>query len=345
MSLTQTAYTSRILIKFGSVGVMALILLWTIATTSYRIYRSRHPIYYAPTVKYGVLPKIVFPEKERTTKNFTLELPNDTIPKFSDQSKVYIIYRPNTTFLALQEDTQTAKSFGFSDNPVEIKTGIYEFKDTATNKTLTVNVLDGDFEITYPYASDQMLLTETSVPNKSNAIEIASNFLSRGDKLTDDLKNGEKNVSYWKIDSGTLKSVSSQSEANAIRVDFFRKDFDDFSLVSANFGQASVSVLISGSTVEAKKIIGVNFKDIDIDRESSSTYPLKTAEEAISDLKAGNYWTAKDVSDTNVVIRKIYLAYYEPTTLTNYLQPIFVFEGDNNFVAYVPAVTGKYTGE
>lgn len=345
MSLTQVAYTSRNLIKFGGIGVVALILLWTTVTTGYRIYRSRHPIYYAPTVKYGVLPKIVFPDKEKTTKNFTFELPDDTVPSFNDQAKVYIIYRPNTTFLALQEDTETAKSFGFADNPVEIKTGIYEFKDTTNNKTLTVNVLDGDFKITYPYASDQMLLTETSVPNKSNAIEIASNFLSKGNKLTDDLKDGEKNVSYWKIDSGTLKSVSSQSEANAIRVDFYRKDFDDLSLVSSNFGQASISVLISGSTVEAKKIIEVNFKDINIDRESYSTYPIKTGEEAINDLKSGNYWTTRDIADANVVIRKMYLAYYEPTTLTNYLQPIFVFEGDNNFVAYVSAVSTKYTGE
>ena len=54
-------------------------------------------------------------------------------------------------------------------------------------------MLDGDFEITYPYASDQVLLTESSVPNKSQAIETASSFLSRGSKLTDDLKNGDKN--------------------------------------------------------------------------------------------------------------------------------------------------------
>lgn len=345
MSLTHTAYTSRKVIKFGGIGVVTFSLLWMITTTAYNLYRSRNPVYIAPTVRYGVLPKIVFPEKEKTSKNFNFELANDTVPKFNDQAKIYIIYRPNTTFLALQEDTQTAKSFGFTNDPVEIKekTGVYEFKDTNNNKTLTLNVLDGDFVITYPYASDQVLLTENKVPSKSEAIEIASSFLNRGSKLTDDLKNGEKIVSYWKIDSGTLKSVSAQSEANAARVDFYRKDFDNLDLISSNFGQASISVLISGSTVEAKKIIGVNFKDINIDRESYSTYPIKTAEEAISDLKSGNYWAAKDVSDSSVTIRKVYLAYYEPTTLTNYLQPVFVFEGDNNFVAYVPAVSSKYT--
>lgn len=343
MSLTQTAYVARNTIKFGSLGIVVFTLLWMIVTTGYKIYKTNNPTHYAPTVKYGILPGISFPEKTAAKKNFSFELPNDEVPNFGDQTKVYVIYRPNTTFLALQEDTETAKSFGFTAEPVELKTGIYEFKDTTNNKTLTVNVLDGDFEITYPYASDQMLLTEVEVPNKSNAIEVASNFLNRGDKLVTDLKNGEQVVSYWKIDGGTLQSVSAQSEANAVRVDFYRKSFDDLGLLSSNFGQASVSVLISGSTVEAKKIIGASFKDLNIDRESYSTYPIKTGEEAIEELKSGNYWTARDVSNTEVTIRKMYLAYYEPTTLTNYLQPIFVFEGDNNFVAYIPAITDNYT--
>lgn len=345
MSLTQTAYAGRNIIKFGGLGIVIFTLLWMITTTAYNLYRNNNPIRYSPTVKYGVLPKISFPDKTTTTKNFTFELPSDEIPPFTDQLKVYIIYRPHETFLALQEDTETAKLFGFTNDPVELKTGVYEFKDT-NNKTLTVNVLTGDFELTYPYASDQILLTETEVPSKTKAVEIASGFLNRGGKLLSDLKNGEQIVTYWKIDGGALKSVSVQSEANAARVDFYRKNFDNLNLVSSNFGQASVSVLISGSTVEAKKIIGVNFKDLNIDRESSSTYPIKTGQQAVENLKAGNYWTARDVSNTEVTIRNMYLAYYEPTTLNgylHYLQPIFVFEGDNNFVAYVPAITDQYT--
>lgn len=342
MSLTQTAYTSRRLIKYGSFGLVVFTLMWMITTASYKAYIAAHPPYYAPTVKYGILPKIVFPDKKADSKSFTLELANDEVPKFGDQAKVYIIYRPNTTFLALEEDTKTAASFGFSEPPVEIKPGIYEFKNNTTNKTLTVNVLDGDFDITYPYASDQMLLSPEKMPNKTEAMSIASSFLEKGNKMTSDLLNGTKEVTFWRIQDGGLKSVSAQSEANAARVDFFREDLDNKVLVSSNFGQASVSVLVSGATVEAKKVIDVNFKDMQIDRESFSTYPIKTGQEAIDSLNAGNYWTAVDVANKNVIIRKIYLAYFEPTTLTNYLQPIYVFEGDNNFVAYVPAIKSDY---
>jgi hypothetical protein len=342
MSLTQTAYTSRRLIKYGGIGIIGFMILWTVGVAAYKAYIKAHPPYVAPTVKYGLLQKIAFPAKTVEPKEFTFELPGDVIPTFNDQARVYIIYRPDRAFRALEEDKKTAASFGFTDEPKEIKTGIYEFKNNNTNKTLTVNVLDGNFNMTYPYAEDQMLQAPEDMPNKSEAIQLASAFLNKGGKMIDDLKEGLIEVSFWKFDKNGLKSVLSQSEANAARVDFFGKDLEGMKLVSTNFDQASVSVLISGSRMEAKRIIEVNFKNTNIDRESYSTYPIKTSEEAINSLKTGNYWTAKDVSNKNVVIRKMYLAYFEPTTLTNYLQPIFVFEGDNGFVAYVPAISSDY---
>lgn len=343
MSLTQTAYMSRRIIKYGSIGLVVFSLLWSISKWAYKAYVAAHPPYVAPTVKYGLLPKLVFPAKNTEVKTFTFELPNDEVPEFNDQAKVYVIYRPNKTFLALEEDTKTAANFGFSGQPVEIKTGVYEFKDNVNNKTLTVNVLTGDFTVTYPYTSDQLLMSDSvKMPSKSEAISTASTFLSKGGKLTNDLKDGEKIVTFWKIEGDGLKSVSSQSEANAARVDFYRQSLDDKSLISTNFGQASVSILVSGSTLDAKKIIGVNFKDISVNKESYSTYPIKTGQDVIDSLNSGNFWTAKDVTNKEVVIRKIYLAYFEPTTLTNYLQPIFVVEGDNNFVAYIPAIKSDY---
>ncbi len=342
MSLTQTAYTSRKIIKFGGIGLITISLLWSFSKVLYKAYTVANPPYYPPTVAYGVLPKITFTEQKVDSKTFTFELPNDEIPTFSDQSRVYIIYRPNTTFLALEEDKKTAASFGFEMKPVEVKPGIYEFRDDVLNKILTVNVLDGDFKMRYPYLTDQLLLVSEELPTKDKAIELASNFLSQGNKLTDDLINGQKRVTYWKIQNGAISATESQSQANAVRVDLFRKDLNDLKLLSSNYDKTSVSILISGSKTQSRKIIEFNFKDINIDRESFATYPIKTAQEAINSMNSGSYWTAVNVENKEVVIRKMYLAYFEPNALTNYLQPIFVFEGDNGFVAYVPAIKSEY---
>ncbi|HPT65817.1 MAG TPA: hypothetical protein PK257_00710 [Candidatus Woesebacteria bacterium] len=342
-SLTYTADMSRKLIKYGGSGLIAFVLLWSIGSLSIKAYKAAHPKYIPPTVRYGTLPKMVFPEKKFEKKNFTFEFANDKTPTFSDQSKIYIIYRSKTKILALEDGVKIAKQFGFESDPIEINEGIYEFKDTKTNKMLTINVLENDFKLKYPYLDDQSILEAKTIPNKNRAIEIASSFLQSGNKYTDDLKNGEKKITYWKISDGTLKAVSAQSEANAVRVDFYRNNLEEkWEIVSPQIGEASVSVLISGSDSSEKQIIEANFKYADIDRESFSTYPIKTVEQAMTDLKAGNYWPSSDVNSENVIIREIKLAYYEPVTLTQYVQPIYIFKGDNNFIAFVPAVLDKY---
>ena len=342
-SLTYTADISRKLIKYGGSGLIAFVLLWSIGSISIKAYKASHPKYIPPTVRYGALPKIIFSEKPFEKKSFSFEFTNDKVPTFNDQSKVYIVYRSTTKILALEEGKKIAKEFGFESDPTEISEGIYEFKNEKDNKTLNINVLEGDFKLKYPYLEDQSILEAKNIPSKNKAIEIASSFLQSGDKYTDDLEDGEKKTSYWKIADGTLKSVLAQSEANLVKVDFYRKNLEDkWEITSPQAGEASVSVLISGSSESGKQIIEANFKYANIDRESFSTYPIKTVEQAMENLKAGNYWPSSDVNSKEVIIREIKLAYYEPITLTQYVQPIYVFKGDNNFIAFVPAVTDKY---
>lgn len=344
MSLTQTAYTSRKIIKFGGFGVLAIILIWNVGVFLIKYYKNRNAKPTPAIMAYGILPKMVFLEQKTEPKTFTFELPGDVIPNYGDQSRVYVIYRSNVSILALEEDKKTAAGFGFTFEPVEIegKPGIYVFTNNVLNETLTVNVLTGDFELKYPYLSDQLLLNSEELPTKDSAIKIAEDFLTRGGKLTDDIKMGEKKVTYWKIQDGTIKSVQFPQEANAVRVDMFRNKLNNLYLLSSNFNKASISFLISGSKTQSRKIIEFNFKDMVFNKESYSTYWIKSTQEAIENLKLGNYWTAIDVENKDVVIRKIYLAYFEPTVLTNYLQPIYVFQGDNGFVGYVPAIKSEY---
>ena len=343
MSLTYTAYVSRRIIKYGGVFVGGFTLLYIAISAGIAAYLAAHPPYTPPDVKFGILPKTVFPEKKFEKKIFTAELPNDAFPKFKDQAKVYVIVRPDNTFLALDQDTRTAKELGFANKPNEVRYGVYEFKNESLNQTLTMNVLDGSFVLKYPYESDQLLLNPERMPSQEEAITIAKGFLSGAGKFPTDIVEGERLVSFWKIGFDGLKSVTSLSEANIIRVDFFRENFSDGTkIVSSQVNSASVSVLVSGSQAEGRKIVEVDYKYANIDRELFSTYPIKTAEQAFNDLKNGNYWPASDVDNSSVTIRKMYLAYFEPISLTNYMQPMFVFEGDGKFVAYVPAVTEKY---
>jgi len=336
---------ARRVIKYGGGGVVVFTILWMVVAGGIKAYLAAHPPKVPPTVRYGVLPKIVFPEKKKESKTFVSEMANDELPKFADQAKVYVIYRPISRFLALEEDTKAAKEMGFTAQPIETSqnSGIYEFKNEVLNQTLVMNVPEGSFKLSYPYTQDQMLQNPEKVPSKEEAVMAAEGFLEGANKLLADLKNGEKKITYWKIEYDGLKQVTSQAEANVARVDFFRQPLgENLKIMPADVNRAAVSVVVSGATVEGKKIIEVTYKYAKIDRESFETYPIKSSQEAWKDLEAGNYWPATDTAAKEVTIRKMTMAYFEPVTLTNYLQPIFVFEGDGGFMAFVPAIVEKY---
>jgi len=345
MSLTQVAYTSRNAIKYGGIGLVGFLFFYSGMGLAIKEYKRRNPPYVEPTVRYGVIDKVFFPEKEFQKKEFEYELPNDTFPKYKDQAKVYVIYRSKSIIGALEEGKKTAATMNFLSEPKETGIGIYVFNDSNTGKSLTMNVLQSSFKLSYPYLTDQLLLNPEQMPNKEQAISTATNFLEQTGKLSPDLVEGEKKVSFWKINFDGLKEVTALSEANIIRVDFFRKKLvDDFQVVAMEVGKAPVSILISGSSVAAKKVVEVNFQHVNVDTSeaSSSTYPIISSKEAFENLKMGNYWPAKDNSSNKVIIRKIYLAYFEPVNLTQFMQPVYVLEGDGGFVAYVRAVTDTY---
>jgi hypothetical protein len=342
-SLTYTAYITRNILKYGGVGIGIFTLMYMGIGAGIAAWKLAHPVKIPPNVKYGLLPKTAFPEKEFVKKNFVQQFPNDSYPKFDDQARVYFIARPDTSIMALEEDTKIAKQFGFNSQPVDMGKGIYEFRNDNYNQTMTMNIVDGSFHMKYPYESDQMLLNPEKVPSKNEAIEIAKSYIQNGNKYPKDLEDGEKKVSYWKIELDGLKAVASQSEGNSARVDFYRSNLEgDFKIVSSEYNGAPVSVLVTGASTEGKRIVDVNYRYAPVDRQSFATYPIKPAADAWADLVAGNYWPVNETSGNSVTVRNMYLAYFEPVVLTNYLQPVYVFEGDNKFVAYVPAVVDKY---
>jgi len=344
MSLTTAAYSARNIIKFGGVGVLGLMIVYWGITAAVAAYIAANPPYVPPTVRYGKLPRIVFPQKEKSAKSFTLELPNDDFPTLSDQAKVFVIYRPGSDLLAYDYYTQMAKEMGFVEEPIKISDGVYEYRNNTLNQTLTINMLDGSFTMKYPYVNDQLLLATEKVPGKEAAIAAAKNYLEQAERWKEDLDEGKKNVTFWRIESDGLVGVPSASEANVAKVDFGRKDVEEgLRLMGTNPNSSSISVLVSGSSVEGKKILEVAYKYADIDRESFSTYPIISPQMAFEQLQEGNYWPAMDTETPTTTIRKISLAYFDPVTLTNYLQPIYVFEGDGNFTAYVPAIGADYS--
>jgi hypothetical protein len=89
----------------------------------------------------------------------------------------------------------------------------------------------------------------------------------------------------------------------------------------------------------SQEVDAASFVHREILTDSHATYPIKTAQEAFDALKAGDgYITSYQGADTNILISNVYLGYYLGEENQGYLMPIIVFEGQNNFFAYVSAI-------
>ncbi len=122
----------------------------------------------------------------------------------------------------------------------------------------------------------------------------------------------------------------------------FRKDYDDLPSVTLKPKEANVWFMISGARSRQDQVIAAEYHYYPVDEKQSATYPIKTAQKAWEELNSGGAFVTNLGNNErgNIVIRNIYLAYYDTGQYTQFYQPVVVFEGDNDFLAYVPAVEG-----
>ncbi|MDO8741824.1 MAG: hypothetical protein Q7J11_01620, partial [Candidatus Roizmanbacteria bacterium] len=73
--------------------------------------------------------------------------------------------------------------------------------------------------------------------------------------------------------------------------------------------------------------------------EQIGIYPIKTGDQAWTELNNGKgFVVAGTQGQKNIVIKDMKLRYFDPDIYQNYLQPVYVFLGEGDFAAYVPAV-------
>lgn len=345
-SLTQTSIITRKIIRFGFYGLIALIVGRIVLSLGIGVYRHFFPKPPPPpTVAFGKLPKMSFPEKEKVENlKFTLETPEGGLPTLPTQAKVYYMPKPVQTQLNLELAKDKASNLGFLVDGQQISQTIYRFLHPRSPSTLEMNIITGIFSIGYDLQTDSSPLA-TRPPAPEIAASQVRSYLSTANLLPEDL-TGSTTHQFLKIEEGSFVNALSLSESNLVKVYLFRKDYNGLPSLTPDPNQANVWFMVSGSQEKEKRIIATEFHYFPIDEDKYATYPTKLAESAWEELNAGNAYIASlGVNQENIIIRRIYLAYYDAGVSAEFYQPIIVFEGDNGFVAYLPAVTTDYYGE
>lgn len=340
-SLSKTAFYAQKTIKYGILGFLLLI----IGKLAYDLFETQwektHPTPLpSPTVTFGKLPQLKYPKQEFDYPGeYVLETSTGTFPQFTTQLRVFFSPFRQPNLLAFDRAKEKAAKLGFTQEPIKVNENIFRWtKDNPSGSILEMDIFTGTFKQNYDWLQEIDLFEKGSSPNMAKAEDIGKSFLKRIDSLETDLITGKTESSYLQYKGGILIPAKSLSEADFTKVEIYRQDTDNLPVITAFENQGIISLLISGTQATGKKIARVEFNYYPINLDSQATYPLKTIAQAWENLKENKAYLVSFKGNEKATIRKIYLAYYDSQEPQEYLQPIYVFEGDEDFKAILPAI-------
>ena len=338
MTLTEAALMTKKGLLVGSITLVVLLFGWLgYQYWYYQVYLPSRPVVEEkPDQKFSQLPHLSIKQNAADSKSFNYKLDTDTgalpdkIPKLF---KVYSIAQLATDLLALDRAKSLASLVGFNKGSQSVSATQYKFFDQNGGE-LSINLDTGNFSMSRPIATDSAVSVETreSFQDSEKLADDLKGYLSNKGLLKDSLRNGRTKVLYDR----------SQGDPNKAMIHLWQEDVDEIPIVTPTFSEGLVKGLVTNFRDENRRYVFLDYTFWPIDLQNFSTYPLKTADEAYSDLQKGNslvpFATAK--AGSFVSITKVYLAYFLSDEYIPYLQPVYVFEGPE-FVGYVAAVRGE----
>lgn len=342
--LTVTAYHVRRAVNWGILVIIAYIILrlsWGIFFTIYQMLFPPAPT--PPNHAFGKLPAIQFPKAASDSAQYIyrLETIDGAVPQASASALVFFMPKNSASLTALNKAKDFASQLEFTGEPVQETKYLYRFIDPDEQlRQMRYDIISKNFTLRYLYEQDSSLFTARDVPLPQDADTEIRGMLENFQLFSDDLKNGTVKTQSLKFQGDILVPTTSVSEADAIRIDYFRAPIADTKIFTPNPEEGPVNAIFSGVKTGKKRIIQLVYNYWPVDIETTGEYLLKQSTVAWQELQAGNAYIARQPKTTKkeIVIRKVYLGYYDSLDPQTYLQPIFVFEGDDGFLAYVSAV-------
>lgn len=346
-TLTETAYYARKGVNWGITALIAFFVLKALFGAFIDYWNRAHPKIPPANVAFNKIPSPKFPPSDISGQNFsfTIQTIEGKLPSLPLIGNVLPTVQTTTrSLLSFERMKAQAGKLGFRGEPTSTGPNFWHFTDANYPlRTLEIHELNNNFRISYDYAFDPGIFQEKSSFTKEQAIQEAKGYLTNLGLFNTDLSGGSQQGILLRLENNILMPTQSPSETDAIRVNFYRKDLNKTPVLPASFSKTPVSVLIANVSDSNKRILEVNYNYSLIEVNNVGTYPLRTVNQAYEDLRSEQgYISSLDAGITSVIIRKAYLAFLEPESDEKYLQPVFVFQGDNNFIGYVPAITPEW---
>ncbi len=346
-TLTQMAYFGRNTIKYGGILLVVLIVGRVLVGALLDYWVATHPpAPPPPSVGFGILPSLRFPERTDEDKptSYQLETATGTLPEFGDRAKVFMMEKSTPSLLADQRVKQIAATYGFLFQPTVLNARTYRWtKSAPLQSTLEMDTQTNTFTFETNYLSKPELIAQKNLPPEEDVVGIVKSYIATGQELPEDLATSSGRITYLKAVGREVAPAVSYSDADFLQVDLMRAAVDDAWPMYTPEGKKGIAHGIIASGLENRdQIVHFEYYYHPVDYIEYHTYPIRTVRQAWQLLQAGEGFTAVKGQFDTAVIRDVYLGYYDDFEEQEYLQPIYVFEGDGGFLGYVPAIDSRF---
>lgn len=365
MTLTQFARNVRFIVKFGWLVVFVPFIVLGV----FRYIQSRQTAPEAPPPmsnnSFGKLPELQMEivDIPESTPTFRLDLIDASFPESGTIAGVYPIISAPYGFLSRDRALEIGNNLGFTTDPQIIDDISLVWRSGL--RRLTVNATNLNFTYTFDYDSDLTVFRPGRFSSEQAATSEANRVMSGlgilGGSRGPDLSEGVRRTQMLRYDGNELVPTNSLAQASAAQVDYYRIPFNEIPVVSPQYYQSIVNVIIS--SVSENRTLSINYTYWEYSRNDTATYPIMGPEQAYTLFMSSytNYVVFTGDATTGVQevfsgrpsevrVRDAALSYYDTREYQEYLQPVWVFKGvmrtstgqTTDFVAYVPAITSDW---
>lgn len=350
-NLTAATKAGRLFVKYGTITLVVLMVGRMLLNAFVAYWKATHPEPPPPpTVGFGALPNIEFPlqtEKDRPT-SYRLETGlGSSLPEFDiDRAKVFLMPKSSANLLADQEIKRIAATYGFIFEPQLLDSRTYRWTKTGVlDASLEIDVQNKTFLYKTNYLSKpELIVSSGKTPEEYDSVRRVKAFLDRTDLLPEDIATAPGEAVFLKSLGGELEEAFSLSDADFIQINLDRTVVDEkYKMYNPDPKKGVITAIISGVLSGQESIVDLEYHYRPVDYTQVETYPVRSARSAWQVLQSGGGYVAAKGKTNEAVIRSVDLGYYEDwDNEQEYLQPVYVFTGDNGFVGYSPAIDPNY---
>lgn len=345
-NLGETAIVARKVIKYGGVALLVMMVGRVVLTAGIAYYRKINPPPPPPPdVRFGKLPKLIFPQKDQPSLSYTLETRTGGLPTgMPIQFTVYFMPIKKANLLAFDNAKAVANRLEFVREPTKLSATDYRWdSDVPVPSSLTINTITGAFVLDRKWQNDPSYLTPTLYYTEQQAVDRTMNLLSRVQLLPSDVKKGDNAIQPLRAQDGQMVNAPSISQAEFLRVNLYRTPINEIEVVNPRSDKGLISAVLALQREDEKQFVRLDYNYFPVEIEKNSVYPIITPAAAWERMQnGGGFIVAVDEGVSATTVRDITLAYYDSDIPQQYMQPVYVFEGDNGFVGYVPAVADAW---